>query len=78
MACAYIIQNYIMVNGKKSMTSRNGSHKCLWLKKIRKEKHTQQWVRNQEIAKKGKEMNIHERTEMISYHTSGQKWGMAI
>ena len=38
----------------------------------------QQRVRKQEIAKKGKEMHIHDRTEMISYHTSGDLQGMAV
>ena len=47
-------------------------------KKIVEEKHMQQRVRKVAIAKKGKEMHICDRTEMISYHTSGVQRGMAV
>ena len=50
----------------------------MFVAKKMEQKHTQQRVRKLEIAKKGKEMQIRDRMEMISYHTSGKQWGMAV
>ena len=77
-ASAYSAQSHVMLNGRESVNSRNGSHEWLWLKKILEEKRTQQRVRKVAIAKKGKEMHIRDKTEMISYHTSGVQRGMAV
>ena len=42
------------------------------------EKHRQEWVRNLEVLTKWKEMQRGDRTDTISYHTSGEQWGNGV
>ena len=47
-------------------------------KKIMNEKDRKEQVRNLEVWKKGIEMQICDRMDMISYHTSGEQWGNGV